>query len=234
MRGDCETSGSIQKPENDRDLNSSELNLAFKSERRFQKPMGRETLRPALVLDFDETLVFASPIRSESASIQIRVHRRRLWVRMRPGLADFIKSVSKLFDLYFFTASVSEYADPIVEAIAPGAPSSHRFTRADCVALCGYEVKDLRVIGRPLNEIVLVDDLEGSALMHPKNLIRIAPWYGTDDTDSVLLKQLLPALEAIAEEPDLPAAIGKVLHRRTFPDLHRAQAPDPVLVRDRW
>ena len=160
---------------------------------------------PAIVFDLDETLVFSSPIKPQGESIAIRVGRRKIYVRVRPGTMEMIKAVSHVFDVYFFTASNHEYANQIINAIAPGTPASNRFFRENCTTKCGYSVKDLTLIGKPLSRILMVDDTEGSAMMQPRNLVRISPWYGNEE-DRVLMSQLLPALMRIACEADLPSA----------------------------
>jgi Dullard-like phosphatase family protein len=182
--------------------------------------------RLGLVLDLDETLIFSSPIHSDSASIQVRVHRRRFFVRMRPGLADFIKSVSPHFDLYFFTSSSPEYANPIIDAIAPATVPDHRFTREHCVMQSGYAIKDLRLLGLPLKHVILVDDIDGSALFQPRNLIRVAPWYGIDERDNLLMGQLLPLLEAIARGSDVRIGIRNSLRTNRFSDVYPSQISD--------
>jgi Dullard-like phosphatase family protein len=186
---------------------------------------------PALVLDLDETLIFGSPIRSDAASIQVRVRNRRFFIRMRPGLADFVKSVSPVFDIFFFTASSPEYANPIIEAIVPESPTDHRFSRENCTMSSGYAIKDLRTLNRPLKQIVLVDDIEGSALFQPRNLVRIAPWYGTDENDKVLMQQLLPLLEEISKARDIPSEFRKIIDSGKMPDLHTSKLPDPMCLR---
>jgi hypothetical protein len=89
---------------------------------------------------------------------------------------------------------------------------------------CGYPVKDLRILGRALNTILLIDDLEGSALMQPGNLVRVAPWHG-DENDSVLMEQLLPILREIAGEKDLPQAMLNVMDRMQCRDLFTSKIP---------
>jgi Dullard-like phosphatase family protein len=187
--------------------------------------------RLALVLDLDETLIFGSPIRSDAASIQVRVRNRRFFVRMRPGLADFVKSVAPVFDLFFFTASSPEYAGPIIDAIAPGTPPERRLSRENCTMNSGYAIKDLRILNRSLKRVILVDDIEGSALFQPRNLIRITPWYGTDENDKVLMHQLLPLLESISKTGDLPAEARRIIAAGKLPDLHTSKLPDPILFR---
>jgi Dullard-like phosphatase family protein len=165
--------------------------------------------RPALVFDLDETLVSGSAIRPAFPSVPIRIRRRRLYIRMRPGLPDLISSVAPVFDVYFFTASAPEYANAVIDAIAPATPAERRFFREHCVLSCGYAVKDLRVLRRPLDRVLLVDDLEGSALNQPQNLIRITPWHGTDESDRALAGELLPLLMSLANEDSLPGAFRR-------------------------
>jgi Dullard-like phosphatase family protein len=180
--------------------------------------------RPALVLDLDETLVSTSLIPGDSDSIRIRIRRRVFYVRPRPGLPEFIKTLSSIFDIYFFTSSAPEYANPIIDSIAPGTPIERRFFRDSCVSFCGYPVKDLRVLARPLSRILLIDDLEGSGLMQPQNLIRVSPWQGNDPEDNVLMSQLLPVLLEVSLERDLPAAFGDSGRRFCERGLFRSSA----------
>jgi Dullard-like phosphatase family protein len=186
--------------------------------------------RLALVLDLDETLIFGSPIRSDAASMQVRVRNRRLFVRMRPGLHEFVKSLTPLFEIYFFTASSPEYANPIIDTIAEGTPADHRLSRDNCIMNSGYAIKDLRILNRPLHHIILVDDIEGSALFQPGNLIRITPWYGSDD-DTVLMQQLFPLLETLSKGEDLLAESRRIIATGKTPDLHTSKLPGPLASR---
>jgi Dullard-like phosphatase family protein len=172
-------------------------------------------VRPTLVLDLDETLVFTVAIRPAVDHIPIRVGRRRFYVLPRPGLAQFISTVSPLFDIFFFSASPAEYANRIINAIAPDTPQERRLFRDSCLTCGGYPVKDLRLLRRPLDRVLLVDDIGGSALGQPQNLIRITPWHGADPADDALMGQLLPLLKAIVNEANLPVAIVHELGKAT-------------------
>lgn len=174
------------------------------------------------MFDLDETLVFSSPIRPDGEAISVKVGRRRMFVRMRPGVIDFIQTVSSFFEVFFFTASSREYANQIIDAIAPETPEDHRFFRDSCITYCGYPVKDLRLLERPMDRILIVDDMEGSALMQPNNLIRISPWHG-DESDGVLMEQLMPVLLGIACEPDLPSACMKYMNQYQVSQLFASQ-----------
>jgi CTD small phosphatase-like protein 2 len=175
--------------------------------------------RPAAVFDLDETLIFGSSIRPQGECLTIRIGRRRVYVKTRPGLPLFLKSVKGFFDVYFFTYSTPAYANAVIDSIAPDTPQDHRLFREDCVSHSGYPLKDLRLLHRPLHRLVMVDDVEGSALMHPKNLVRIGPWLGQDEDDSVLMKELWPLLKAVAGENDLPAAVVKHFSQNSYTEL---------------
>jgi Dullard-like phosphatase family protein len=179
--------------------------------------------KPAVVFDLDETLVFGSPVGCPSPLAQIRVRRRKLFVRPRPHLNEFLEQIAPLFDIFFFTSSDPQYAKPIIDAMAPETPEQNRFFRDDCTPQSGYFVKDLRRLNRPLSSVILIDDMDGSAIFQPENLVRIAPWYGSDQADDVLMGQLLPILIEIHAAPDLPEALEKAIAHHSFPAVQLSQ-----------
>jgi Dullard-like phosphatase family protein len=175
--------------------------------------------RPALVFDLDETLVYCTPIKPASDDcFPIKVHRRRVFVHMRPGVLAFLRDIQHTYDIFFFTASHPDYANQIINRIAPSIPLSHRFFRSSCQSSCGYLVKDLRIINRPLSRILLLDDTAGSALANPHNYVRIPPWNG-GRTDTLLMNRLLPFLESLACEKDLVRAVHDILTKQNSTDI---------------
>ena len=170
-----------------------------------------ETSKPILVLDLDETLIKSAMIKTENASSHpIKIGRRRVFIQIRPGVSEFLKELSGMYEIYFFTAAAENYANQIIDLILPDTPKDHRFFKDSCSCICGYSVKDLTLIHHKQDRILLVDDMSGSGLIQPKNLIRITAWYG-DKEDNVLTDQLLPLLKSIANEKDLPAAFQKIM-----------------------
>lgn len=80
-------------------------------------------------------------------------------------------------------------------------PQNHRLFREDCIIENGYYVKDLNIINNmktehfyPINNIILVDDMQGNAQRQPQNLIKIKPWYGNEENDNELLGYVLPQI----------------------------------------
>jgi Dullard-like phosphatase family protein len=175
--------------------------------------------RPAIAFDLDDTLVLTVALKPQSTDFFTgRVRRRLLYVQMRPGLIDFLQQVQRLFDVFFFTASQSEYADQVISKIAPNHPSCRRFCRNSCLHHSGYLVKDLRILRRPLNRIVLVDDCAGSALRNPNQLIHVKPWNG-DKKDDLLIERLLPILQHIAREDDMTESVYEVIRKCAYNDI---------------
>jgi Dullard-like phosphatase family protein len=175
--------------------------------------------RPVLVLDLDETLVHATlTTPSSGAYFQVRVRRRHLFVQIRPGLTDFLARVQRIYDVFFFTGSLPDYGNAIIEKVAPDVHNCRRFFRDSCQAVCGYLVKDLSVLRLPLARTLLVDDIAGSALANRGNLVLIKPWMG-DQNDRVLTESLLPLLEQVVLCSDLAAVARETLMKGKSPGL---------------
>jgi Dullard-like phosphatase family protein len=175
--------------------------------------------RPALVFDLDETLVHCTAIKPPSEDcFSIKVRKRRVFVQMRPGLLAFLRDIEHTYDIFFFTASQPDYANQIIDRIAPSIPPSRRFFRNSCQAASGYLVKDLRLLKRPLSQTILLDDSPGSALATPDNFIHVPAWNG-DRTDNLLMNRLLPFLESLACEKDLVRAVYDILTKQHSTDI---------------
>jgi Dullard-like phosphatase family protein len=180
--------------------------------------------RPAIAFDLDETLIRALPINPRIGNFfQIKIRKRTVFIQMRPGLMTFLERIQKRYDVFFFTAAQPDYANQIIDKIAPFVSPGRRFARNACRSYAGYLVKDLRILRRPLRQTLLVDDMAGSALSNPGNLIRVKPWNG-DPKDNLLLGNLLPFLEQISVYTDLVSSaqekIAKVQNTALagFPD----------------
>ena len=79
---------------------------------------------------------------------------------MRPYVKDTLERLSNHFELIAFTASHKAYADKIVDILDPKKIFfSHRLFRESCFKTKqGIYIKDLRIINRPMNELILVDN----------------------------------------------------------------------------
>lgn len=178
----------------------------------FHNNFGPNCQSKILVLDLDETLIHSSlqkpeyydedvPIRFENATFSV-------YVQKRPGLDEFLNSVSQIFDIYIFTASLESYAYPIIERIWPGFPRDKIFTQKNCTLLNGKLVKELSIFGNDLSNLIIVDDQSLSFSLSPHNGIKIEPFTGQLD-DSQLTGTLLPLLVECSYSSDVREPIRR-------------------------
>lgn len=75
------------------------------------------------MLDLDETLVHSSfkPVPNSDITLQIDIDGQvcTIYVLVRPYVAEFLKKMSKLYEIVVFTASLSKYAEPLMEKLDP-------------------------------------------------------------------------------------------------------------------
>jgi RNA polymerase II subunit A small phosphatase-like protein len=157
--------------------------------------------RVCLVLDLDETLVHSSfkPVTVPDLVIPVEIkgNVHQVYVRKRPYVDEFMKYVSQMFEVVVFTASLSEYADPVLDELDPdNTMVHHRLFREHCSNTNGLFVKDLSLLGRSLQRIVIVDNSPTSFLFQPRNSIQCTSWF--DDSSDTELRDLRPVLEDLA------------------------------------
>jgi len=161
--------------------------------------------KKCLVLDLDETLVHSSftPIVDPDFKIMIELEGRchQVYVRKRPMVDHFLAEVAKKFEIVIFTASLSKYADPLLDILDPDKVVEYRLFREDCVQHYGNFVKDLTHLGRGLANTIIVDNSPFSYMFQPDNAVPIGSWF--DDRADRQLEALLPFLDELAEADDV-------------------------------
>ena len=144
----------------------------------------------SLVLDLDETLVNFK----QGKNIQEGV------VRIRPGVNEFLEEVGEYYELIIFTTATQEYADLLIDAIEEDKIYfDHRLYREHATIIDNDFVKDLTRIGRPLDKIIIIDNMPQNFKLQKENGIIIRPFWGEDSYDQALFK-LIPILVNIAKE----------------------------------
>lgn len=116
--------------------------------------------RNTLVLDLDETLIHSSFTETHSDfRLQIQVDNQgfQVYVLKRPGVDEFLEKCCEIFEVVIFTASLSNYADPLLDLLDPEKRINHRLFRESCCIENGFHVKDLSRLGRDLKKVVIVD-----------------------------------------------------------------------------
>jgi len=168
--------------------------------------------RKCLVLDLDETLVHSSAKLVPNAHYIIPVEFEDtvhlFYVLKRPGVDEFLRRVCKIYEVVVFTASVSKYADQVMDMLDPYKMCHHRLFRESCVFHRGNYVKDLGRLGRPLKSVIIVDNNPGAYLFNPENAVPIDSWF--DDPNDTELLDLAPFLEDLAKVENVQTVLAPV------------------------
>ncbi|KAJ2056484.1 Nuclear envelope morphology protein 1 [Coemansia sp. S146] len=172
----------------------------------------RTAKRKILVLDLDETLIHSSPQGSYRAHHRIEVVIDKVaclyYVYKRPHVDYFLRRVSEWYKVVVFTASLAEYADPVIDLLdSQNKLIEGRYFRESCVPHDSSYAKDLTAIDPDLSQIVLVDNSPLSYFINPTNGIPIQPWVNSDPKDEALL-DLLPLLDALRFTDDVRSILS--------------------------
>ena len=117
--------------------------------------------KKTLVLDLDETLVHSQfqPFNSPSdiilkIELEDELHDRHVMVR--PGVKEFLENMGKIYEIVIFTASVSKYADPLLDILDKDKNCKYRLFREHCTPINTCYVKEMKKLGRELKDIIIV------------------------------------------------------------------------------
>ncbi|OHT00082.1 NLI interacting factor-like phosphatase family protein [Tritrichomonas foetus] len=169
--------------------------------------MRKRSMKPSIIFDLDETLIHSFPDK-QSNTFPVKVKEKYFYVRVRNGAQMTLDWLSIKFNIYIFTSASKEYADQIIDHIAPFIPKENRFYR-DSIKYCNRRsFKDISIISRDLSKMLLIDNSRYSGLRQPFNQVVIKPWNGQDN-DNILMNELYPVLNEIAEEENLPKSIRR-------------------------
>lgn len=117
--------------------------------------------RPTLILDLDETLIHSTfqPGLVGDFVVEVDVEGKSYLVTVfqRPGLHEFLQKCADVFEVVIFTASMSTYADRVIDVIDADNSISARLFRESCTYVDGSYVKNLEFLGRDLKRTIIVD-----------------------------------------------------------------------------
>ncbi|EED23968.1 NIF domain protein [Talaromyces stipitatus ATCC 10500] len=180
-----------------------------------------------LVLDLDETLIhslakggrmssghmvevkLAAPVSvaGETTPAVGPQHPILYYVHKRPHCDEFLRKVCKWYRLVIFTASVQEYADPVIDWLEQERKFFQaRYYRQHCTLRHDAFIKDLSSVEPDLSKVMILDNSPTSYIFHEDNAIPIKGWI-SDPTDSGLLN-LIPMLEALQYVTDVRAFLA--------------------------
>ncbi|KAG2760565.1 hypothetical protein PC112_g25841, partial [Phytophthora cactorum] len=93
--------------------------------------------KKCLVLDLDETLVHSSfrPTDNYDFIIPVNIDGtiHHVYVCKRPGAEEFLIEMAKYYEIVVYTASLSKYADPLLDKLDPEGVIRYRLYREHCV-----------------------------------------------------------------------------------------------------
>lgn len=183
----------------------------------------RDTGRKCLVLDLDETLLHSSfkvsaccwldkscshahmpqmlPSADYIVPVEIESQTHNVYVIKRPGVDHFLQEMGKIYEVVVFTASLSKYADPVLDMLDVGRVVRHRLFRESCYNHKGNYVKDLSQLGRDLSTSIIIDNSPASYIFHPNNAVPVSTWF--NDPHDTELTDLCPFLTDLATVDDV-------------------------------
>jgi TFIIF-interacting CTD phosphatase-like protein len=65
--------------------------------------------------------------------------------------------MAKFYEIVIFTASMSKYADPLIDILDKDRVCSFRLFRESCSLLNGFYVKELKRLNRNMKNVIIVD-----------------------------------------------------------------------------
>ena len=137
-----------------------------------------------LVLDLDETLVHFFEDNNEA------------YVKVRMGAENFITVLSKYCEIVIFTASTKYYCDIVIDGLDCKDLIDHKLYRGHTYDSNGVNVKDLSKLGRDLNKVIIIDNIEDNYYLQPNNGLNIIDFEG-DENDNELQYLLEDLLEIV-------------------------------------
>ena len=217
------------KINNSNSINQNEISKIFystlsqsdrknKSKKKYLLPE-KNSNKKTLVLDLDETLVHSiGTIPSDSNDIPqsdftIKVPQinssHDVHVMVRPHVEEFLERMSKRFELVIFTASISKYANPLLNIVDKMGYVPFRLFREHCTLINTAFVKDLSLLGRDFKDIIILDNNPTAYSLNHYNGFPIKSWFD-DKNDDELLK-ICPILEFLSYVPDVRDYIKKIV-----------------------
>jgi len=151
----------------------------------------------------------AHPGRLRTHMVEVVLEGRSLiyHVYKRPWVDYFLRKVAAWYHVVVYTASVQEYADPVIDWLDQGRGLiSGRLFRDACTFSNGAYLKNLSIVDADLARVCLVDNSPASYLINPANGIPIEGW--THDPNDEALLDLLPVLDSLRFASDVRNILG--------------------------
>lgn len=150
----------------------------------FSRVSASRLMRKTLVIDLDETLIHSLAKGGRMSSghmVEVKLnttvgyggttlgpqHPILYYVHKRPHCDEFLRQVCKWYELVCFTASVQEYADPVIDWLEQEWKYfGKRYYRQHCTFRNGAYIKDLSSVEPDLSKIMIIDNSPLSYIFH--------------------------------------------------------------------
>lgn len=174
-----------------------------------------EAPRKTLILDLDETLIHSvskggSTSTGHMVEVRLGQHAILYYVHKRPHCDLFLQRVSKWYDVVIFTASIQEYADPVIDWLEQEQKYfKARYYRQHCTYRFGAYMKDLAVVQQDLSQAIIVDNSPLSYRLNEENAVPIEGWINDpSDNDLLYLVVVLQGLRTVTDVRSLLSLRG--------------------------
>ncbi|GHJ87306.1 hypothetical protein NliqN6_3708 [Naganishia liquefaciens] len=129
-------------------------------------------------------------------------------VYKRPYVDHFLKKVSSWYTLVIFTASMQEYADPVIDWLDGGRGYfAKKLYRESCALQPnGSYTKDLSLVEQDLSRVCFMDNSPVSYNWNKANALPIEGW--TSDPNDEALLDALPVLDSLRFTSDVRKVLG--------------------------
>ena len=176
--------------------------------------------KKTLILDLDETLVHSSfhPLYYNNEIIQPDIFftilfenkSHDVYVLKRPYIKEFLNKMNKIFNIYIFTASIKEYAYPLLLKLDKNKMITKILFRESCtLSKDNKYIKDLNVFNENLKNVIIIDNNPNSYRYNKCNGLPIKTWH-YDKNDKELIK-IIPFLSFLSTVDDVREYIPKVV-----------------------
>jgi CTD nuclear envelope phosphatase 1 len=145
-----------------------------------------DTPKKTLIIDLDETLIHSMAKGGRMSTghmVEVRLSYPTstsanspplasgvpilYYVHERPACHEFLRKVAKWYNLIIFTASVQEYADPVIDWLERERKYfSGRYYRQHCTYRNGAYIKDLAMVEPDLSRVAILDNSPMSYIFH--------------------------------------------------------------------
>jgi carboxy-terminal domain RNA polymerase II polypeptide A small phosphatase len=104
------------------------------------------------------------------------------------------------YELVIFTASLSKYAEPLMNQMDTSGFCTMRLFREHCTYINGVFTKDMSRLGRNPKDCMILDNSPSAYMLQPEQAMPIISWY--DDPKDRQLYDLIPLFIQLSQIND--------------------------------